>query len=53
MMRWYQEQELADIVGVQDLTEYSSKSTDVEVQTGSQRTKAGVVGIGQNSKRRE
>ena len=31
-MRWYQEQELVDIAGVRDLTEYLSKSTDVEVQ---------------------
>ena len=35
MMRWYQEQELADIAEVQDLTEYSSKSTDVKVWIGS------------------
>ena len=52
-MRWYQEQELADISGVRDLTEYSSKSTAVKVRIGSKRTKAGMVGIGQNSKRWE
>ena len=53
MMRWYQEQEMADVAGVRDLTEYSSKSTDVKVRIGSKRTKAGMVGIGQNSKRQE
>ena len=41
MMRWYQEQELADIVGVRDLTEYSSKSTDVKVQIGSLADESG------------
>ena len=40
-------------MGVWDLTEYSFKSTDVKVQIGSQQTKVGMVGIGQNSKRRE
>ena len=44
---------MADIAGVRDLTEYSSKSKDVKVQIGSKRTKAGLVGIGQNSKRQE
>ena len=42
-----------DIAGVRDLTEYSSKSTDVKARIGSKRTKAGMVRIGQNSKRRE
>ena len=38
---------------MRDLTEYLSKSIAVEVRIGSKRTKAGMVGIGQNSKRRE
>ena len=42
-----------DIAGVRDLTEYLSKSTDVKAQMRSKRTKVGMVGIGQNSKRRE
>ena len=42
-----------DIAGVRDLTEYLSKSTDVKVWIGSKWTKAGMVGIGQNSKRWE
>ena len=44
---------MADVARVRDLTEYSSKSTDVKVRIGSKRTKVGMVGIGQNSKRRE
>ena len=44
---------MADVARVRDLTEYSSKSIAVEVRIGSQRTKAGMVGIGRNSKRRE
>ena len=38
---------------MRDLTEYSSKSIDVEVRIGGKWMKAGMVGIGQNSKRRE
>ena len=33
---------MADVVGVRDLTEYLSKSTDVKVRIGSKRMKAGI-----------